>query len=134
MNQHRLTKHPINSAIAKIMSTLLSQFVKKWSNHTHKNSEKSCNDAVVYDGNWKLSRLKCVYDQVWYKSNEYGEIQIGCPNTPNRNSYYCSLHSNYELSFFVNGVKRKVKPCEIRISKKSRLLVLNLREYSRSCN
>ncbi len=73
-------------------------FTRKWSGH--KCNHKFCNYTITFDGNWKISRLKCAYDLIYYQS-DFGKIQIGCPHTPDRKSYYCGKpeHRNYNLVF-----------------------------------
>ena len=58
-----------------------------------------CCMAYVFDGNWKISRLKCAYDNCRFESEEYGEIQIGCPFTPGVKNYYCPKHKDYNYVF-----------------------------------
>ena len=36
---------------------------------------------------------------MYYHSNDFGDIQIGCPQTPKRNNYYCEKHKNNNLTF-----------------------------------
>lgn len=73
-------------------------FTKKWS--SHKCSNEWCSYTITFDGNWKISRLKCAYDLIEYPS-EFGDLQIGCPFTPARKSYYCNNteHNKHSLVF-----------------------------------
>ena len=100
---------------------MFKNFVKKWSAHRHAKPTENCNKILVLDGNWKVSRLKCTYDNLWYKTAEFGECRVGCTNTPERFSYYCKEHSSYELEFDVDGEKLRVKPKDILVSKLSNI-------------
>ena len=109
--------HPVDYAIKQIYSTLFCNFTKKWSKHCHTDAVKDCNKMLVLDGNWKCNRIKCTFDNLWKKSVEFGECQIGCPKTPQRLSYYCSQHKEYELEFNIENEVVKIQPKDIKISR-----------------
>jgi len=73
-----------------------------------------CNVALVGDGNLKLMRNKCIYDDGSKALNlntiEFGNILTGCRLSPARGSYYCKAHLNYELKFNVNNTKVSWNP------------------------
>lgn len=94
--------NPIDASLTTIKGKLFGNFVKKWSCHTHK--DEHCNKTITLDGNWKISRLKCSYDNVIFSSAEFGEMPLGCVHTPDRKSYYCAQHKSENLVFF-NGEK-----------------------------
>ncbi len=99
-----------------------ANFSRKWTKHTHKDSKEPCNKILALDGNWKCNRLKCAYDNVWRRSAEFGEYRVGCKNTPERLSYYCAEHKNYEMEFRQGDIVFKVKPKDIKLSRKSILI------------
>ena len=80
----------LNEAIRSRKKDFLSFFVKKWTHLTHLThcEDKKCSFAVNVDGNWKCFRLKCAFEDVQLVSIELKPIKIGCPHTPERNSYY----------------------------------------------
>ena len=112
--------HPVDYAIKQIYSSLFSNFTKIWTNHSHKEVNKNCNKVLVLDGNFKCNRLKCTFDNLWKKSEEFGECRIGCPKTPQRLSYYCVQHKEYELEFSVENEIIKIQPKDIKISRISK--------------
>ena len=101
----------------------VSNFTRKWSTHRHKVSKEPCNKILVLDGNWKCNRLKCAYDNVWRKSNEFGEYRVGCKNTPEKLSYFCDEHKDYEMIFRKGDSLFKLKPKDIKLSRKSNLCI-----------
>ena len=121
----------IDLILEKMKPSFSSNFTKKWtskkwhprSHHPH------CNKTITMDGCWKCSRAKCCYDEIYYKTEEFGDLQIGCIETPDRGSYYCKKHVDYELAFNVNGGKLKIKPKDIKISKFSKDVYLTLINY-----
>ena len=124
--QHKasLNMHPIDAKIKEIKDEFFSSFVAKWCTHEHKNAinKEPCNKILVLDGNWKCNRLKCAYDNAWKKSPEFGDYRIGCPNTPERQSYFCTDHKGFKLEFQIAGAPFQVKPSDIRISRLSKYL------------
>ena len=101
---------------------ILEIFVKDWSNHNHKKNCKNCSQTMVYDGNWKLSRLKCCFDHVYTETCEFGRIQLGCLATPMRGSYFCKNHQGSKLRFEVDNEVINVDPATITHTKKGKNL------------
>lgn len=85
---------------------LLDNFVKKWSSHQHVSS--SCKKTITFDGNWKISRLKCACDDGVYPTEEFGDVLLGCVQTPLRKNYYCVKHAGRNL-VFNNGTDKTGK-------------------------
>ena len=71
---------------------------------------------MVVDGNYKVARAKCCYDEVYVQTKEFDAIRIGCPNIPERLSYYCLGHKDKELVFLFKEGYRHFKPQAIKIS------------------
>ena len=103
-----------------VKSTLSQNFTKKWSDHKH--DVKYCNKTITIDGNWKTSRAKCCYDAVYFKSDEFDDIQLGCEQTPARSSYNCKKHADFELAFNVQQNIKHYKPNEIKLSRIGNLI------------
>ena len=99
---------------------MFSNFVRKWSDHDHIKDCSNCDKALVYDGNWKITRSKCAFDQIYVNSPEFGDIQVGCLATPARGSYFCHNHKGAALSFEVDGVIQKIAPENIHHTEKSK--------------
>ncbi len=60
----------------------------------------------MYVSNHKVTRLTCLYDKFLKKSHEIdSEVYLNCPETPERNSYYCKIHLNEttQLPFQIDG-------------------------------
>jgi hypothetical protein len=72
-----------------------NNFTVKLSKHKH--ADEHCIRTVTFDDYWKIARSKCYYDQMTLKTEELESIQLGCPQTPSRLSYYCPNHKNYEF-------------------------------------
>lgn len=96
--------NPIDEVLKIIKPSLFKNFVSKWSKHNH-STDPNCNKTITMDGLWKISRLKCSYDNVVFDTIEFGEIKVGCPETPERFSYYCAKHKGHNL-IFNNGAKQ----------------------------
>lgn len=102
-------KSPLREKIKEIKPKLVPLFIKKWSKHPDhvvKGKQCKCNFTLTADGNWKLNREKCIYFNPFkydIQSPDFGPIQTGCRNTPNRGSYYCKEHQHHEMKFLVNG-------------------------------
>ena len=111
------------------MNALHSNFTRKWSRHTHQELNEPCNKILVLDGNWKCNRLKCAYDNVWRRSAEFGEYRVGCKNTPERLSYFCLDHKNYEMEFRKGDDVFKLKPKDIKLSRKSTICICLTEHY-----
>lgn len=95
-----------------------SNFVKKWINHKHVIPYDECKRTASFDGDWKVGRIKCCYDQIHYESPEYGAIQIGCTKTPLRGSYFCRDHKDHQLKFKVGDDYINLHPKNIKLTKK----------------
>ena len=119
--------HPIDQAIKDIKPLLVKNFTHKWSQHVHAQAKENCNKIVIMDGNWKLTRLKCAYDNYWRKSDEFKEYRVGCPNTPERLSYFCSEHRSNRLIFRKNDEYIEVLPKDIKITRLSIYMLLFFR-------
>ena len=112
--------HPLDQAILNIEHDIFRVFVKKWTEHTHAKNTIKCNHLLVLDGNWKVNRLKCTFDNIWKRTKEFGEYMIGCKNTPEKFGYFCEEHKDYELEFVVDQKIVRVKPRDIIISRISK--------------
>lgn len=92
-------------------------FVKRWTGDSHKNNckHKDCSKILNVDGNWKINRLKCLFDETTVVSGEVKPIKIGCPKTPMRSSYFCHDHHTNEpkLNFTVSGKIISIKISDI---------------------
>jgi hypothetical protein len=120
--------NPIDKVLRDLKPELFSQFVRKWSSHTHQ--AENCNYTITFDGLWKISRLKCSYDNVVFPSNEFGDLPYGCVQTPLRNNYYCSNHQNYNL-VFNNGDKfLSLQPKQIKATRLSKIFYNYLYLYA----
>jgi hypothetical protein len=94
-----------------------SNFSKKRIKHEHQVPCDKCNKILVFDGNWKTNRLKCSYDNLWRKSEAFGSYKVGCPNTPERLSYFCIEHRANKLVFEVDTGKMEFNPDDITLSR-----------------
>lgn len=111
--------HPIDSVLKSIKSELFGNFTRKWSKHVHGTDieTNSCREIIVFDGNWKLFRNKCAYDNKYCPTKEFGAFWTGCTNTPAYRSYFCNDHKSSELVFTVNGKRLQMKPEQIKLTK-----------------
>jgi hypothetical protein len=109
----------IDDAINKISGSLFKVFTSKWSQHQHNNDVSNCTLTLTYDGNWKLDRSKCCYENKWINCNEFGDIQTGCLNTPMKKSYFCHEHQNKQLCFQLDNEFVYMDPAEIKPISKS---------------
>ncbi|CAF1087926.1 unnamed protein product, partial [Brachionus calyciflorus] len=110
----------------KLINRYLSKnFTSKWSGNAHHSQclHKMCSLSVSVDGNHKINRLKCLNSSIYYKSKEFGNILTGCPNTPDRNSYYCAVHKNVDKPLVFNYLETKLKcfPNQIKLKQKGKL-------------
>lgn len=57
-----------------------------------------CGAALILDGHMKGTRLVCdhSYGRI-VQSDEVGEVELGCPQTPLKGSYYCLEHQSDRL-------------------------------------
>lgn len=121
--------NPIDEILDIIKPSLLPAFVTKWSDHKHLNSNPLCNFTLTMDGDWKLGRAKCLHGDLYYNSEEFGSIKIGCKNTPDRQSYFCKDHRQYETKFQVHDDVIVVNPSLIKLQKLSKTNFFNLKSY-----
>lgn len=103
-------------AIKSIKKDLNNNFTKKWSSHVHEN-DHDCNTAIVIDGLWKCFRSKCAFENAFVHTEEFGDIQTGCVQTPAVKHYYCDKHKDHELVVRYRDRFVKVKPQNIRVQK-----------------
>jgi hypothetical protein len=54
--------------------------------------------VIGLDGNWKISRNKCLYHKKVVLT-EFHPIRTGCQDTTNRKGYFCKNHKNKDLKF-----------------------------------
>lgn len=98
----------LDAAIEAIRPQLFQNFVKKWNGSAHTSfcNHEQCSSLLNVDGNWKLNRLKCMYDDIMCATGEVGNIPIGCRATPKRGSYFCEAHEKDAkyIKFKVNGI------------------------------
>ena len=109
--------HPIDEAIKNISLNIRQKFTQKWSKHVHVKPTTNCNKIIVLDGNWKLTRVKCAYDNFWRKSDEFKEYRVGCPKTPERMIYFCQEHKDHKLIFKKGDELIQIQPNDIKISR-----------------
>jgi hypothetical protein len=107
---------PFADAFKIVKTTFFKNFVNKWSQHKH--DHPHCNKTITFDGDWKVWRLKCCYENLAYTSKEFGPIWTGCLKTPNRQSYFCLQHQSAELKFNYEDTVIKLKPADIKPTKK----------------
>ncbi len=103
--------------LKKIKSLILPVFIRKWSKHDHAKPPKSpCNICLVCDGNWKIHRFKCVYSGIDTDINtdEFENVEFGCRLTPERDSYYCHKHRNFDIKFKFNDGYISINPNNIQ--------------------
>ena len=98
----------IDLELSNIRDDLLKIFVKKWSGKEHQNNCKhpNCSKLLNIDGNWKITRQKCGYEDIYINSTEVKyPIKTGCRLSPVDGSYYCKKHYIEEpvLSFYINN-------------------------------
>ncbi|CAF0844130.1 unnamed protein product [Brachionus calyciflorus] len=88
----------LDTNLEQINSTVFTLFSKKWSGPCHRDRclDQNCCKVIGIDGNYKINRLKCMYSFVELHCDEIDNIQIGCPNTPLKGSYYCEEHSTID--------------------------------------
>jgi hypothetical protein len=58
----------LDTIINGLRKHLFSHFVNKWSSHHCDHS--NCKKALNIDGNHKVNRLKCMYDNIYLNSKE----------------------------------------------------------------
>lgn len=68
------------------------------------------------DGCWKISRSKCVFDQISFKSEQFGKIRTGCRNTSCLNSYFCKAQGKDLIFNSGNGKKICFNSARIKTS------------------
>lgn len=74
--------------LKEIRNELFPSFVKKWNGEFHSKNckHKNCSAILNEDGNWKVNRLKCAYEDIYVNSKELKPIKIGCTRVPCRNT------------------------------------------------
>jgi len=73
------------------LSHLPNYFTNKWSQHVCLDNS-NCSKAIAIDGNHKIHRLVCRFDENELIIPETSPIKIGCIQTPLFGSYYCQSH------------------------------------------
>ena len=58
----------MDNRISQLIPHLLPQFIKKWSSHTCKHPK--CKTALNIDGNNKVTRLTCLFNEICVNSIE----------------------------------------------------------------
>ena len=109
----------IDIVMKNLKHTFLRNFVEKWSRHEHKHTVLKCNEALCYDGNWKIYRAKCSFDKIYSKVGHFGEVRVGCTESPLPMSYFCKIHQNAKLTFQFGDEYIELKPENIQVEKKS---------------
>lgn len=107
----------IDLVLESIRAEVLPTFTKRWSNHVHNRISNRaipevCNLLWAMDGNWKVSRMKCIYggSDAGINSPEFGLVSTGCRETPAVHSYFCKKHSEHEMKFRFNDKLVPVNP------------------------
>ena len=116
-NENGMSTH-LDQLIDDKRGNFFEKFIHKWIIHNHNVPIDHCSVTMTFDGDWKVSRLKCAYDGIYYDCPDYGRIQVGCTKTPQRGSYFCAKHEKHELVFNVGDTFISVHPRDIKISKK----------------
>ncbi len=97
----------LDDELASIRNLLLPRFVKKWTGDLHSNNCKhpKCSKLLNVDGNWKITRLKCAFYDIFLKSPELKPIRTGCKLAPIQGGYYCKTHYQPEpvTSLYINN-------------------------------
>lgn len=73
----------LDSMLAKLRPKLFHHFVSKWSDHQVDHSQH-CSKALVFDGNQKVRRMVCCYNEVFANMEFFGSHRIGCVETPEK--------------------------------------------------
>ncbi len=79
MNNYPTRMDHLDKEIAKIRNSLLFLFVNKWSGpfHTSHCKHPKCMLLQNVDGNWKTTRLRCGFENIYIESDEIKQIKIG---------------------------------------------------------
>ncbi|CAF1017018.1 unnamed protein product [Brachionus calyciflorus] len=121
----------LDENLQRFNNSIQKSFIKKWSSKDHLNNCKhnDCSFSISIDGNHKINRLKCMYDNVSIKQNEFGDFKIGCLNSPLRNSYYCKSHSSVDekMTFNYEDKQFKCNVSQIKCRQPGRLEGKNLK-------
>ena len=115
-----MSSNQLDEAIDSIISSVSSNFTKKWSQHDHIIPDALCGFTITIDGNWKLTRAKCCFDSIFIRIKEFGKLITGCLKTPNINSYFCKNHHGKDLIFRARKNKKVCfHPNRIQVTRKS---------------
>lgn len=97
----------LNSVLKDQKPNFLRNFSSKWSNSYHLElcRDNNCSKAIVIDGNWKCYRMKCMFKEFQLTCKEMDPLIIGCYQMPSRGSYFCEIHENQDLAFYINNKK-----------------------------
>ena len=95
--------------------------MNRWSEHTHIKECEQCKTTITFDGCWKIYRAKCSYEFVYWETEEFKPIQIGCQNSPEYNSFFCKEHRGKQLSFKIGDETVKIDPKTIKPTKLSNI-------------
>jgi hypothetical protein len=89
----------LDDALMNIRPTLFELFKNKWAVKSHSSNCKmfDCRNVFVIDGNFKVNRLKCYFNQVYYPFLSGKNIQIGCNKTPKRGNF---IKISKKLNFY----------------------------------
>lgn len=82
---------------------------------------KNCSKAIAIDGNHKINRLTCCFDEVFINNHETSPLQTGCTNSPLMGSYFCNQHTDKFLNLKFFEKKLRFTSNQIRSDKKGKI-------------
>ena len=70
-----------------------------------------------------MNRRRCMNDVSGFQTQEFGELNIGCRDSPMLKSYFCKEHQNEQLRFFDCEKIVSYKVSDVVLGKLSNLLI-----------
>lgn len=85
-NENFVNMVHLDSMLVKMKPYLFRFFVTKWSKHVNTH-HTLCSKALVIDGNQKVRRMVCCFEEVYKKMEYIGEKKMGCVETPLKGNF-----------------------------------------------
>ena len=104
-------------ALLRNIKPFVARHFAKWSAHKH--NVANCKLTITVDGIWSMHRRRCMNDFSFFPTQEFGNLNTGCRESPMLKSYFCKAHQNEQLKFFDGESFIAYKAADVTLGKLS---------------